>query len=98
MHIGLLLKKNFLINQRHKLVFIFNFLTPILVCLLLILWQNIADRLIDFLIIEPDIYDQPLIPHCLSPEYLDSLDPLDLDMKGNKRGCISVGYHIIGER
>ncbi|EAR96275.2 transporter family ABC domain protein (macronuclear) [Tetrahymena thermophila SB210] len=98
MHIGLLLKKNFLINQRHKLVFLFNFLTPVIVCLMLIMWQQIADRLIQFLIIEPDIYEQSLIPRCLSPEYLDSLDPTDLEIKGNKRGCITVGYHIIGEK
>jgi len=53
-----------------------------------------------FLVLDPEVISDVTIPKCYSPEYVYTQDVTELGIptEGNKRGCTSVGYYIVGER
>ena len=81
-HTFLMLRKNYLIMRRNKKVTIFQWVSPILVCLLLVFWQSIANTITDITEIEPPITFPEKISKCVPPE--------DSDSK-----CTTIGYGII---
>lgn len=79
-HIGLMLKKNYIIMGRNKKITFFQLFSPILVCLLIVFWQYLANIVTDYAEIEPEITPTPKISRCISP---------DINMN-----CITIGYGI----
>ena len=82
LHITLLLNKNFIIIKRNKKVTLFQLLSPVLVCLLIIFWQTIANIVTEYTEINPEISSPSKISKCISPEY-------------SSLPCITIGYGII---
>lgn len=61
---------------------------------MILFWQFMADKLIEFEIIDGPIQKNDLLPHCIPPEnspYFSSSESQDQE-------CITVGYAIIGPR
>lgn len=79
-HTGLMLKKNYIIMGRNKKITFFQLFSPVLVCLLIIFWQYLANIVTDFSEIEPPTTPTPKISKCIPPDYSSE--------------CVTVGYGI----
>ena len=80
--IFLLMRKNYLIYQRNWKVSLFQLLSPLLIFLLLLFFQNIANNVTEVNEVNPPISQLSKIPKCFGPE-------------NDRKNCISVGYGII---
>eukprot|EP01017_Pseudomicrothorax_dubius_P016346 TRINITY_DN18554_c0_g1_i1.p1 TRINITY_DN18554_c0_g1~~TRINITY_DN18554_c0_g1_i1.p1 ORF type:complete len:199 (+),score=42.84 TRINITY_DN18554_c0_g1_i1:152-748(+) len=64
----LLLQKNLIIFKRNRRVTLFQLLTPLLVSLLLVTWQNVSERIFRVEIIDPDVESQESMYKCQVPD------------------------------
>ena len=82
LHLGLLLKKNYILQTRSKKTFYLQVLSPFLVCLAIMLWQIISDEITNHVELNPPSMNIPLIPKCL-------------DREGNNNDCSTIVYSVI---
>lgn len=79
-HTSLMLKKNYIIMSRNKKTTFFQLFSPVLVCLLIVFWQYLANIITDYSEINPEITSTNLISKCVPPNY--------------NKNCITIGYGI----
>jgi len=79
-HTFLMLKKNYIIMCRNKKITFFQLFSPVLVCLLIIFWQYLANIITEFSEINPEITPTSKISKCIAPDDVSD--------------CVTIGYGI----
>lgn len=68
LHLKLLLRKNFLLYKRNYRTTLFQILTPIIVCLFLVILQAIADDVLDYSDVNTSVYEMDTFPKCIGDD------------------------------
>lgn len=100
-HVSLLFKKNILVMKRNYKTTLVQILSPIVACLILCFWQNVASQLSGIIQIENEITPFGDVSTCIAD---DDFNPFSDSSFVSDNGssffppCLTVGYAIIGER
>jgi len=82
LHLGLLLKKNYIVQRRSPRALLFQIIIPFIVCILINYWQHLAEDIFSGVEIDSKIIPVSNIPRCFH-----SLD--------DPNNCKTVVYSII---
>jgi len=64
LHLKLLLQKNFLLYRRNYRTILFQILTPIIICIFLVILQEIAEDALDYSNLNTQVYGMDTFPKC----------------------------------
>ncbi|KAL4479229.1 hypothetical protein ABPG72_011441 [Tetrahymena utriculariae] len=84
-HIKLMMQKNFLIMKKNQKTTLFQLSSPLIVCVLLTIWQTLANNLTKITMIDNQIENVGALPKCIQGT-------------GQLEECITIAYGVIGEK